>query len=89
MSHNNDLISRSALLSKRRTIKPPECNSCEYEHMEYVRAEDVQNAPAVDAVEVVRCKDCGRRNLIGLCAYTNKFVPDGGFCYLGKRCKSE
>lgn len=58
MSYNNDLISRSALLSKRRTIKPPECNSCEYEHMEYVRAEDVQNAPVVDAVEVVRCKDC-------------------------------
>ena len=50
---NNDLISRSALLSKTRTIKPPECNSCEYEHMEYVRAEDVRNAPAVDA-EVVR-----------------------------------
>jgi hypothetical protein len=48
----NDLISRSALLEKAeytdnyRLIVPVDC---------------IQKAPAVDAVEVVRCKDCKHR----------------------------
>lgn len=54
---NDDLISRKALLEKvfnkrgdfHYFREPPE---------KVVRATDVINAPAVDAVEVVRCKDC-------------------------------
>lgn len=41
---NDDLISRSALLEK-------ECCG-------RISGNDVRNAPVVDAVEVVRCKDC-------------------------------
>ena len=33
---------------------------------DYVDAEDIDNAPTVDAVEVVRCKDCKHYDL-GVC----------------------
>lgn len=58
--------------------------------------ERVADAPKVDAVEVVRCKDCdygylwtnffGRK--IGKCAFLigdNQCVPEDGYCYVGKR----
>ena len=48
---NNDLISRSALL--KLAVKPfPDALSS------MVSAWDIAHAPAVDAVAVVRCKDC-------------------------------
>ena len=46
----NDLISRSALLKKVSALKE------EYLHPYIVGS--ILQAPAVDAVEVVRCKDC-------------------------------
>ena len=49
MSQNNDLISRSALLEAMP--KNDEIFSFEVRRV-------ICNVPAVDAVEVVRCKDC-------------------------------
>ena len=54
---NNDLISRSALLEKAIGVVTYDeggwdCN------VRAVTVDVVENAPAVDAVEVVRCKDC-------------------------------
>ena len=40
---------------------------------DYVDAEDIDNAPTVDAVEVVRCKDCKHYDL-GVCL---KIYSDG------------
>lgn len=54
-------------------------------------------APAMDFVEVVRCKDCNRRNTIdcGMQFYENDddgelflsedWTQDDGFCYWGER----
>lgn len=47
---NNDLISREALLEAIRTDVAPLTLSMVFRH--------IHSAPAVDAVEVVRCKDC-------------------------------
>ena len=48
---NGDLISRSALLE--------ELNDTQYAWQDYDAVEGaLRNIPAVDAVEVVRCKDC-------------------------------
>lgn len=47
---NNDLISREALLEAIRTDVAPLTLSMVFQH--------IYSAPAVDAVEVVRCKDC-------------------------------
>lgn len=69
-SMNNDLISRSALLEKIESTAwyhiSESGNLAEGAnsklHTPLFKADDifstVKNAPAVDAVEVVRCKDC-------------------------------
>lgn len=61
---------------------------------DYVDAEDIDNAPTVDAVEVVRCKDCKHYDM-GVClkiysdgnvhaAAWQKRKPDD-FCSYGER----
>lgn len=84
---NNDLISRSALIA-------------EYDRV-HVGAPGgarklMQDAPAVDAVEVVRCKDCkywhmfkedfyACRNVNGM----NNYGDEDGFCGCGERKDDE
>lgn len=57
---NNDLISRSALLAKMKALDI--WHETEYQEGYFDGFNDgiaeVEEAPAVDAVEVVRCKDC-------------------------------
>ncbi|MBR5261843.1 MAG: hypothetical protein IKV47_06710 [Oscillospiraceae bacterium] len=51
------------------------------------------NAPAVDAVEVVRCKDCkhwlkdfaGCTDAVGRCEWANYMVGANGYCVYGER----
>jgi len=90
-----DLISRSALLEKlnllaryedewRQTCILGVCKTIEY-------------APAVDAVEVVRCKDCkhwlkdvvGCTDAIGRCEWANYMVGAVGYCVYGERKENE
>lgn len=59
----------------------------------------IDNAPTVDAVPVVRCKDCRRRGKRGQCPLVHLVIaPDGlkdiidysddsGFCYYGEKEK--
>ena len=44
----------------------------------------LENQPAVDAVEVVRCKDCWKSGE-GMCSYQFKNVPGKDFCGDGER----
>ena len=49
--------------------------------------EMIQNAPTIDAVPVIRCKDCKYRDN-DFCTgrgYPNSLVPDNGFCDKGER----
>lgn len=53
---------------------------------DYVDAEDIDNAPTVDAVEVVRCKDCYQSVVIGNvlhCTYWRKNTDENGYCHEG------
>ena len=52
----NDLISRSALIEEYEWLKSQVNASSVPEIEEHIKR--INNAPAVDAVEVVRCKDC-------------------------------
>lgn len=61
---------------------------------DYVDAEDIDNAPTVDAVEVVRCKDCKYRiykdmgeeiGEIGGCALFNCAMTNDDFCSYGEK----
>jgi hypothetical protein len=63
---SNDLISRKALLenydlknaTKYGNKTKEQCHKSYSTLMLYEIAEMIKDAPAVDAVEVVRCKDC-------------------------------
>ena len=52
--------------------------------MEIFAKEVIGDAPTVDAVEVVRCKDCWKSGE-GLCSYQLKNVPGKDFCGDGER----
>lgn len=69
---NDDLISRKALLEKVFTKRGDFHYFREYPE-KVVRATDVINAPAVDAEEVVRCKDCKFSNPL-------RTMPNYRFC---------
>lgn len=45
----------------------------------------IHKAPAVDAVEVVRCKDCNSYNGHRYCTYLDETVLDDDFCSYGER----
>lgn len=55
--------------------------------------EFLTNVPSVDAVEVVRCKDCkhwlkdvaGCTDFVGRCAYANYMIGATGYCLYGER----
>ena len=57
--------------------------------------EIINNAPTIDAVEVVRCKDCkhwlkdvaGCTDFVGRCAYANYMIGATGYCLYGERRK--
>ena len=78
---NNDLISREALLEAIRTDVAPFTLSMVFRH--------IHSAPAVDAVEVVRCKDCRYGEDLGeecFCHYCGSDwnLPDH-YCSYGER----
>lgn len=55
---------------------------------DYVDAEDIDNAPTVDAVEVVRCKDCKYNRGSKKCLNPDSFFAvskDDDFCSYGER----
>lgn len=68
-----DLISRSALLKEAAADGA----------YGYVDATQIADAPAVDAVEVVRCKDCEHwHEGTGWCSCHSHFItPDGAACH--------
>lgn len=39
----------------------------------------------IDAVEVVRCKECAGRKKNKFCIEWLKYVPDDGFCHMGEK----
>ena len=53
-----EYIEREALLEKAEEIEWWNETTGFYDHIRIVHAYDVEDAPAADVVEVVRCKDC-------------------------------
>ena len=94
----NDLISRSALLEQVKAIHKA-VDTCEvnlsYDTGFHSATSQIQGLiaymPAVDAVEVVRCKDCKQNEIMkygclySWCKYLGKSVMDDNFCSYGER----
>ena len=77
---NDDLISRSAFLKRMM-------HTARYFYVKF----DIMEEPAVDAVEVVRCKDCKyyrtHGQTSGMCYYGTgmRYMYDDEFCSRGER----
>lgn len=104
---NNDLISRPPLLKTYKNWLPqltkPE-DAGDRTGVETCIAV-LEDAPAVDAVEVVRCKDCKHRGIVRECpmCYTEDSYDedygfdywdvdktvDEGFCHCGEKMDAE
>ena len=101
-----DLISRSALLDSLKKSKDglqkiyeglqseSELDICSGQIVTFIEAIlRVKEAPAVDAVEVVRCKDCQNRTQSGgmvlHCSLNGIEVDDDDFCSYGERVKKD
>lgn len=67
-------------------------SKCEQIKVDIAFWSDIENAPTVDAVEVVRCKDCKRYSQSGLCnlylSVSHEMKPDD-FCSYGERREGE
>ncbi len=84
MAAENDLISRTALLAKMQYRLPVEDDISEtVSNCARIARKLVERATAVDAVEVVQCKDCKHwHKETGWCNHHSHFIkPDGEFCH--------
>ena len=88
----SDLISRSALaraMGVENAVKYGN-ETAEQQHnsydtlMKYEIADYIDDAPAVDAVEVVRCREC-KEWKHGLCKLLCADTPDDGYCSFGAK----
>lgn len=83
----NDLISREALIKEIEHGKHPEF----YDGQDIAdwQMQCIENAPAMDAVEVVRRKDCKNH---GKCTFEDTFITVGindGYCRVGAKMDME
>ena len=93
----SDLISRKEFIKK---FCGEQCGctreECGYEYVEDGHdacfiIEEIEKAPAVDAVEVVRCKDCTFNGCIPApigycyCSRTDSIAKDNDFCSYGAK----
>lgn len=88
MGSNGDLISRSALKEKIHDFvygyRTPKISKGDLEHG--LNMFFVDKAPAVDAVEVVRCKDCKYQdNAPCPMRLSFNWTEDNDFCSYGER----
>lgn len=58
METENRLIDANVVLAKKFTTGLSDASGNYYGYADVVFADDIENATTVDAVEVVRCKDC-------------------------------
>ena len=96
--NNQDIISRSALIAEFERIYTEHYKCTVYQFIHDIfkaMFRRLKNAPAVDAVEVVRCKDCKhRRNdedyasghyCVKRPSNGGYFCEDNDFCSYGER----
>ena len=84
----SDVISRSALISRFAYYHAHSYGKAEYAYG--VAAEEVLNAPTVDAVPVVRCKDCKHARPLSYegyvaCILWSRASNLDGFCHKGAK----
>lgn len=87
----DDLISRSELIKTFEDARLGENSFVETVFAAGVYA-TIENAPAIDAVKVVRCKDCkfnlgveSGDNMRIMCTLHHRWIDKNGFCHMGAK----
>ena len=86
METENRMIDANVVLAKKFTTGLSDASGNYYGNADVVFADDIENAPTVDAVKVVRCRDCKHYNegfCVGYHAH-HDIMPDD-FCSYGER----
>lgn len=83
------LIDADALKTKAETIQTIDCWHMRTEE-QAVLVKHIDNASTVDAVPVVRCKDCKwwtkqEKSIQGRCALNGTYPTGGWYCANGRR----
>ena len=68
------LIDANVVLAKQFTTGLSDASGNYYGHADVIFVDDIENAPTVDAVEVVRCRDCAKDGMLTcpICFIENK-----------------
>ena len=89
----NDLISRSAVVNELRKVEIPERKFKDpdvrslYQKLINIHLGTIafiEHFPAIDAVPVIRCKDCSWRKKNTFCLKHGHYVKDDYFCADGE-----
>ena len=88
----SDLISREEALNATKMVyieclymDEKDYEECMADDLAVVFASDIKKIPAVDAVPVVRCRECKQYNGHRYCWYLAADVMDDDFCSYGER----
>ena len=85
------LIDADALLNALNTYSDTENGNAHFLHGIKSAQEQIDDAPTIDAVRVVRCGECSHYNIsgcsegFGWCEKIDRGVTDGHFCSFGER----
>lgn len=90
MATEKRLIDANALIDwlSKHTGFRGNCEDCpDIDCVDCIIENAIKNAPTVDAVEVVRCKDCKcwEDGWLGYCTKGHFAIPYDGFCSYGER----
>ena len=86
MATEKRLIDANVVLAKQFATGLSDASGNYYGYADVVFADDIENAPTTDAVEVVRCKDCVNYDGEGCLLTYGEFEPNSmGFCSYGER----
>ena len=86
MATEKRLIDANVVLAKQFTAGLSDASGNYYGYADVVFADDIENAPTTDAVEVVRCKDCVHYDGEGCLLTYGEFEPNSmDFCSYGER----
>lgn len=86
MTTEKRLIDANVVLAKQFAAGLSDASGNYYGYADVVFADDIENAPTTDAVEVVRCKDCVHYDGEGCLLTYGEFEPNSmDFCSYGER----
>ena len=76
------------IVKRKRPENGADCSKERYRYMQWLADYwAIKDAPTIDAVEVVRCKECTLFGYMGWCSFWGEDVDEEGFCSYGEEAE--